>query len=99
MKLSHEEVKRIALLARVGLSEEETEKFRGQISNILDNFEVLQEVDTTVDTTDVHPTAHVIEMGEVIRDDEVVPSFPQSDILANAPLEEDGFFKIRAVLE
>ena len=95
MKLSHDEVRHIALLARLGLDEEEVEKFRAQLSTILENFEILQEVDTT----DVPPTAHVVEMENVIRDDEVDPSFPQSEVLANAPREEDGFFRVRAVLE
>ena len=95
MKLSHEEVKRIALLARIGLSEEETEKLSTQLSSILENFEILQEVDTT----DVPPTAHIIEMDNVLREDSAAPSFPQSDILANAPQEEEGFFRVKAVLE
>lgn len=95
MKFSPEEVNRIALLARMGVSEDEVEKFRGQLSNILDNFDILQEVDTA----DVSPTAHVIEMMNVTRDDEVAPSFPQSEILDNAPCEEEGFFRIKAVLE
>ena len=95
LKLSHDEVRHIALLARLGLDEEEVEKFRAQLSTILENFEILQEVDTT----DVPPTAHVVEMENVIRDDEVDPSFPQSEVLANAPREEDGFFRVRAVLE
>jgi aspartyl-tRNA(Asn)/glutamyl-tRNA(Gln) amidotransferase subunit C len=95
MKLSHEEVKRIALLARLGLSDEETEKLRTELSSILENFEVLEEVDTS----NVLPTAHVIEMDTVMRDDEAGPSLPQSNIIANAPLEEEGFFRIKAVLE
>ena len=95
MKLSREEVTHIARLARLGLGEEEIETFRAQLSNILENFEILQEVDTT----DVPPTAHVIEMKNITRDDEVTPSFPQSEILANAPREEDSFFRVRAVLE
>lgn len=95
MKLSHEEVQHIALLARLGLDTAETEKFRAQLSNILENFEILQEVDTT----DIPPTAHVIEMKNVMRDDEACPCFPQNDILANAPREEDGYFRVRAVLE
>ena len=95
MKLSYDEVRRIALLARMGLDEEEVEKFRAQLSNILENFEILKQVDTT----DVHPTTHVIEMGNVLRADETAPSLPQEDTLANAPREEDGFFRIKAVLE
>ena len=95
MKLSREQVKHIALLARLGLSEEEVERFREQLSNILENFEILQQVDTT----DVPPTAHVIALDSVVRDDEVLPSLPQDEILANAPQVEEHCFKVRAVLE
>lgn len=95
MRLTREEVRHIALLARVGLSEEEIEKLREQLSNILENFEILQEVDTS----DVPPTAQVTGLENVMRDDESAPSFPREEILANAPLQEDGFFRIKAVLE
>ena len=95
MKLSREDVEHIALLARLGLSEEEIERFREQLSNILENFEVLQEIDTT----DVQPTAHVIALDSVVRDDEVSPSWPQNEILENAPQVENGCFRVRAVLE
>jgi aspartyl-tRNA(Asn)/glutamyl-tRNA(Gln) amidotransferase subunit C len=93
--MNREEVKYIARLARLGLSEGETEIFRSQLSDILENMDILQEVDTT----DIAPTAHVIEMEKVIRDDQVAPSLPQDEILANAPRQENGFFRIRAVLE
>lgn len=95
MKLSHEEVKHIALLARLGLTKAEVEKFSKQLSNILENFEVLQQVDTN----NVAPTAQSIALENVLRDDEVAPSHPQSAILSNAPQEEEGCFKVRAVLE
>ncbi|MCL0065359.1 Asp-tRNA(Asn)/Glu-tRNA(Gln) amidotransferase subunit GatC [Dehalococcoidia bacterium] len=95
MKLDREEVEHIARLARLGLSEAETEIFQSQLSDILENFDVLQELDTD----DIPPTAHVIEMENVIRDDEVLPSLPQDEILANAPRRENGFFRVRAVLE
>jgi aspartyl-tRNA(Asn)/glutamyl-tRNA(Gln) amidotransferase subunit C len=95
LKLSREDVEHIALLARLGLSEEEIERFREQLSNILENFELLQEIDTT----DVQPTAHVIALDNVVRDDEVLPSWPQNEVLENAPQAEDGYFRVRAVLE
>lgn len=95
MKLSREEVNHIALLARLGLSEEEMEKFRGQLSNILENFEVLQQVDTS----DVPPTAYPTPLENVLGEDEVAPSFPQGEILENAPRKEEGCFRVRAVLE
>ncbi len=95
MKLGYEEVKHIALLARLGLSEAELEKFREQLSNILENFEILQQVDTS----DVPPTAQAIALENVLRDDETMPSLPAEEVLANAPSQEEGHFKVRAVLE
>ena len=95
MKLSREEVKRLALLARLGLDEDEVERLREQLSNILENFEILQQVDTT----DVLPTAHSIALENVLREDEAGPSLPADQVLANAPNREEGFFKVRAVLE
>ena len=95
MKLSREEVLHIALLARLGLTEAEVDKFSEQLSNILENFEVLQQIDTD----DIPPTAQAIELQNVTSEDEVTTSLPQSQVLANAPRKEDDFFRVRAVLE
>ena len=95
MKLSREEVSHIALLARLGLSETEVDKLSEQLSNILENFEVLQQVDTT----DVPPTAQPIPLQNVMRNDEVSDSLSQAQVLANAPQKEGGYFRVRAVLE
>ena len=95
MKLNRDEVLHIALLARLGLTEAELGKFSEQLSNILENFEVLQQVDTS----NVPPTAQSIPLQNVLRDDEVDTSLPQSEILANAPHKEGGYFRVRAVLE
>ena len=85
----------IALLARLGLSEEEIEKFRPQLSVILDNFEILKQVDTS----DVPATAQIGALHNVLREDKIAPSFPSEDILTNAPQRETSYFKVRAVLE
>jgi len=95
MKLSREEVIHIALLARLGLSEQELEKVSGQLSHILENFEILQQVDTG----DVPPTAYPIPLENVVREDEVIPSLPQSEVLANAPRQQEGCLQVKAVLE
>ena len=95
MKLSREEVLYIARLARLGLTEEDVDKFREQLSNILENFDILRQVDTT----DVPPTAQSIALQNVMRDDEVTPSLAPEDILANAPRREGDCFRVRAVLE
>jgi len=95
MKLSEEEVRHIALLARLGLSDEEVQKFRNQLSNILEHFEVLKQVDTT----DLLPTAQSVTLENIYRPDEPAPSMTVTDILSNAPDQEENFFKVRAVLE
>jgi len=88
-------VQHIALLARLGMTETELERFREQLSNILENFEVLQQVDTT----DVPPTTQSVALQSVVRDDEVAPSLPPGDVLANAPQREGELFRVKAVLE
>lgn len=95
MKLTHEEVLHIALLARLGLTGTEVDKLREQLSDILENFEALQKVDTS----GVPPTAQSIALQNVMRGDEVAPSLSQSQVLTNAPQKEENFFKVRAVLE
>ena len=95
MRLSAEEVKHIALLARLGLTQAEVERLREQLSNILENFEILRQVDTT----DVPPTAHTLALENIFRDDEAEASLPAEDVLANAPRQEEGRFRVKAVLE
>ena len=95
MKLTREEVLHIARLARLGLTEAEVDRLSEQLSNILENFEILQQVDTS----DVPPTAQSIDLQNVMRNDEVAPSLPSSEILTNAPRKEGDFFRVRAVLE
>lgn len=95
MELSSEEVKHIALLARLGLDEEEVEKYRAQLAHILENFEILKEVDTT----DVEPTAHIMQVNNIMREDESSPSLSQEEVLANAPQKEDNFFRTKPILE
>ena len=95
MKLSADEVRRIALLARLGLSDEEVEKFRHQLSDIMVNFEELAQVDTT----DLPPTSQSVNLENIYRPDEPGPSLPVSVVLANAPAQEDNSFKVNAVLE
>ena len=95
MKLSREEVLHIALLARVALTDEEVDRLGSQLSDILEHFEVLQQVDTA----GVPPTAQSITLQNVLGDDVVAPSLPHDRVLANAPQQEGEFFKVRAVLE
>jgi aspartyl-tRNA(Asn)/glutamyl-tRNA(Gln) amidotransferase subunit C len=95
MKLSLEQVEHIAQLARLTLSEEEKALYQGQLSAILEYFEKLQELDTEA----ISPTATVLPLRSVMREDEPRPSAPREDVLANAPAAEDGCFQVPAVLD
>ena len=95
MSLTREEVLHIAQLAHLGLSEDEVPKFQEQLSESLDYFEALR----ALDTEGVPPTSHPLPLESVMREDEVAPSLPVEDVLANAPNVEDGLFRVRAVLE
>lgn len=95
MKLSSEQVKHIAWLARLGLSEDEVGVFCLQLSNILENFEILKEVDTE----NVLPSTCTITLQNVLREDKIDVSYSQADILANAPRQQDSCFKVRVILE
>jgi aspartyl-tRNA(Asn)/glutamyl-tRNA(Gln) amidotransferase subunit C len=94
-KLSLKEVEHIADLARLGLSNAEKETFRDQLSSILEYAERLNHLDTS----DVPPTTSAIPLNNVMRPDEVTPSLPTDETLANAPDSEAGQFRVRAILE
>ena len=95
MKLTREEVLHIARLARLGLTEEEIGRLSEQLSNLLEHFQVLQQVDTE----GVPPTAQSVSLQNVMRDDVIEPSLPPEDVLANAPRREEDSFRVRPVLE
>ncbi len=94
-KLTIAEVEHIAELAKLGLTEEEKHVFQEQLSAILEYFEMLQGVDTSA----IPPTATVLPLRNVMREDEVRPSLPPELLLANAPKREGDSFKVQAVLE
>ncbi len=95
MKLSREEVLHIARLARLGVTDEDVSRLQEQLSNILDNFEIL----ANVDTDNVPPTAQSIALQNVMRPDDIKPSLAPEDVLANAPRRDGDFFQVNAVLE
>lgn len=94
MSLTIADVEHVARLARLGLDPEETERMRDQLSSILGHIEVLQRLDTDR----IPPTAQVNPLSNVLRDDVVLPSLTQDEVLANAPLSRAGFFEVLAVL-
>ena len=95
MPLSRDVVAHIASLVRLGMSEDEIETLRVELSDILEQFETL----SAVDTTDVPPTAHPGGMRNIFDDDEPASGLDAEAVLSNAPLREDGFFRVKAVLE
>ena len=95
MKLSLAQVEHVARLAQLTLSDQEKELFREQLSSILEYAQRLQQLDTSA----IPPTATVLPLENVMRDDQVRPSLPLADVLANAPNTEDGYFRVPVVLE
>jgi aspartyl-tRNA(Asn)/glutamyl-tRNA(Gln) amidotransferase subunit C len=95
MALTREEVLHVAKLARVGVTDDDVTKFQNQLSDILDHFSALNELDTT----DVPPTTQSLPLENVMAKDEPRPSLPPGEVLANAPEQQDGQLRVRAVLE
>lgn len=97
--LTKEQVKHIAKLARIGLSEEEIEKFTKDLSRILDYVKELQEVDTE----QVEPIAHITGRENALRQDAVVDDGPESGdpelLISQSPKEERGYVKVPEVLK
>lgn len=94
-KLSVEEVKHIAKLAKLDLNPAEISKFQKQLSNIIGFVDQLNKVDTAK----ALPTANVTGLSNIFRDDIVSSSLTQEQALINAKEKYKGFFKVKAILE
>ena len=90
-----EEVKHIAKLSRLSFTDSQVEDMRGHLSKMLDYFDALD----SVDVSDIPPTVHILSAVNVLRDDEVTPSMPNEDLLANAPESRDGAYIVPRVVE
>ena len=88
-------VEKVAGLARIALTEDEIDRFTAQLSVVLDAVDRLR----TVDTSAVAPTASVLPVENVMRDDIVRPSLPLEDVFRNAPSREGDHFRVQTVLE
>lgn len=95
MSLTLKDVEHIANLARLTLTEEEKALYREQLSAILDYASMLNRLDTSA----IPPTATVLPGRNVMREDEVTPSLPREDVLANAPDQAEGMFRVHSILE
>lgn len=95
MKITREQVKPIAHLARLEFSDQELDAFTGQMNDILAYFDKLQEVDTS----SVEPTSHAIAVRNVLREDRVHICLAQPSSLANAPDPASGLFRVPKIIE
>ena len=94
MRLSYEEVEYVATLARLGLGDDEITRMRDQLSSILEHIAAIEELDTGA----IPPTAQVVALTNVMRQDVVTASLPRDALLANAPRQSAGFFEVHAIL-
>jgi aspartyl-tRNA(Asn)/glutamyl-tRNA(Gln) amidotransferase subunit C len=94
MRLSRHEVEYVATLARLGLGDDEITTMQDQLSSILEHIAALDELDTEA----IPPTAQVIALTNVMRQDVVRASLTRNEVLANAPRQSEGFFEVHAIL-
>jgi aspartyl-tRNA(Asn)/glutamyl-tRNA(Gln) amidotransferase subunit C len=95
MSISDDEVKKLAELSRLNLSDEERDGLTGDLNEILDLAEKIDEVDTE----DVEPTYHALPLENVMREDEARESPDSDKVLDHAPDASDGFFNVPGVIE
>jgi aspartyl-tRNA(Asn)/glutamyl-tRNA(Gln) amidotransferase subunit C len=94
MSLSRSDVDKVSLLARLRLTDQELEKMTTQLGQVVDYFRQLDELDTT----QVQPMAHAADISSVFADDELLPSLPREQALANSPKHDDECYRVPAVL-
>ncbi len=88
--IDRDQVLHVARLSRLALTEAELERMAGELSHVLDHVDRIAELDLD----DVEPTAHVVPLENVLREDEPRPSWPREQILAPAPDPEEGAFRV-----
>jgi aspartyl-tRNA(Asn)/glutamyl-tRNA(Gln) amidotransferase subunit C len=94
-RIQEEQVKHVAHLARLAITEEEAQMFTEQLDKIITFAEQLNELDTT----GVEPTTHVLDMKNVLREDKSAKGLPIEDVLKNAPDHEDGQIRVPSIIE
>ncbi|MEO8745274.1 MAG: Asp-tRNA(Asn)/Glu-tRNA(Gln) amidotransferase subunit GatC [Candidatus Dormiibacterota bacterium] len=95
MPLSRDEVRHVAMLARLGLEPGDEEFYAEQLSGILEHIDRLQQLDTEA----IPPTAQVVEVTNLLREDVPRPGLTQEEALANAPAAVNGFFRVPSIQE
>jgi len=95
MKITKKDVEHVAALAHLRFKEDEVNLFTKQLNDILENFEKLK----NVDTTDVEPSTHAVNLSNVFREDDAGNSLPSDESLKNAPDSEQSYFKVPKIIE
>lgn len=95
MKVTKQDIDAVASLSRLNVRDDEVDDVMEQLDKFLTYVDNLK----SVDTGDVEPTTYALKMQNVFRDDIVKQSLPREAALSNAPLKEDGYFKVPRVLE
>lgn len=95
MSIDRDTVDHVARLARLALTDDERDRLREQLSTILGHINLIAEADTS----GVSASAHILPFTNVTADDTSRPSTPTKSLLANAPARDDGYFRVRAVMD
>lgn len=95
LKISQADMENVANLSRLNIPEQDADEYIKELSEILDYIDNLQQINTD----DIQPTTYALPMQNVFREDEVRPSLDREKALQNAPVKEDGYFKVPRVLE
>jgi len=93
--MDRSDVEKVARLARLKLTDEELDRFTGQLGSVLEYVDMLNEVDTD----GVEPMAHAVEVTNVLRADETTESLPREAALSNAPLTDGKYFLVPQILD
>jgi len=95
IELSEDDVRHLASLARIGMTDDDVQRFRTELSSILDHFDVL----AAIDTEGVEPTNNGADLLNVMVADKARESATHEQTMANAPASENAYFRVRAVLD
>ena len=95
MKVTKKDIDTVASLSRLNIRDDEADEVMNQLDKFLTYVDNLK----GVDTNDIEPTTYALKMQNVFREDTVKPSLPREAALSNAPLQDDGYFKVPRVLE
>ena len=95
MKVTKKDLEKVAVLSRRAIAADKEEQYTNQLNDVLTYMENLN----SINADDVRPIAHVLPISNVFRDDVVKESLDRDLALSNAPLKDDGYFKVPKILE